>query len=229
MATQKKETAETAAFAADRIQAAFGDVNERAKSAVEKSTRLVEELTDRYGEPPLPVQNLIAVARFRVGAREVGLTDVALQGNFIKFAPASLPESKTMRLNRMYPGSQVKPNLDFILIPKPKTSRIGGRDLSDHYTLAWMDRYVHPDPERQADAAERLRTAPVPTAEELESGSVLPWRANLMSARYAGALCFTGEIAAYQGNFAEAVRIFEQSVELVRASKIPPMAALREA
>lgn len=46
MATQKKETAETAAFAADRIQAAFGDVNERAKSAVEKSTRLVEELTD---------------------------------------------------------------------------------------------------------------------------------------------------------------------------------------
>ena len=46
MATQKKETAETAAFAADRIQAAFGDVNERAKSAVEKSTRLVEEMTD---------------------------------------------------------------------------------------------------------------------------------------------------------------------------------------
>ena len=68
---------------------------------------------------------------------KVGLTDVALQGNFIKFAPASRPESKTMRLNRMYPGSQVKPNLDFILIPKPKTSRIGGRDLSDQAVLEW--------------------------------------------------------------------------------------------
>ncbi len=72
---------------------------------------------DRYGEPPLPAQNLIAVARFRVGAREAGLSDVALQGNFIRFSPAQLPESKTMRLNRMYPGSQVKPALDAVLIP----------------------------------------------------------------------------------------------------------------
>ncbi|QTG79546.1 transcription-repair coupling factor [Arthrobacter crystallopoietes] len=106
-------------------------------TTLEGIDEVVEELTDRYGEPPLPVQNLVAVARFRVGAREVGLTDVALQGNFIKFAPASLPESKTMRLNRMYPGSQVKPNLDFILIPKPKTSRIGGRDLADQAVLEW--------------------------------------------------------------------------------------------
>ncbi|MFD1212052.1 transcription-repair coupling factor [Arthrobacter sp. GCM10027362] len=95
------------------------------------------ELADRYGEPPQPVLNLIAVARFRVGARAAGLTDVAVQGNFIKFAPAKLPESKVMRLNRMYPGSQVKPALDFILIPKPKTSRVGGRDLADAEILEW--------------------------------------------------------------------------------------------
>ncbi|NKX50774.1 hypothetical protein HER39_09390, partial [Arthrobacter deserti] len=62
---------------------------------------------------------------------------VALQGNFIKFAPAKLPESKVMRLNRMYPGSQVKPALDFILVPKPKTSRVGGRDLADAEVLQW--------------------------------------------------------------------------------------------
>ncbi len=47
MATQKKETAtETVAQAADRLQAVFGDVNERAKTAVEKSAKIVEELTD---------------------------------------------------------------------------------------------------------------------------------------------------------------------------------------
>ena len=46
MATQKKEAAETVNVAADRIQAAFGDVNERAKTAVAKSAKVAEELTD---------------------------------------------------------------------------------------------------------------------------------------------------------------------------------------
>jgi transcription-repair coupling factor (superfamily II helicase) len=100
---------------------------------------VLAELVDRYGEPPLPAKNLIAVARFRVGARESGLSDVALQGNFIKFSPAQLPESKLMRLTRMYPGSQSKPALDAVLIPKPKTARIGGRDLQDAEILEWAN------------------------------------------------------------------------------------------
>ncbi|MHC6231548.1 transcription-repair coupling factor [Arthrobacter sp. MMS24-T111] len=100
---------------------------------------VMAELVDRYGELPLPAQNLVAVARFRVGAREAGLTDVALQGNFIKFSPATLPESKVMRLNRMYPGAQSKPALDAVLIPKPKTARIGGRDLQDAEILDWAN------------------------------------------------------------------------------------------
>ncbi|WP_458113690.1 transcription-repair coupling factor [Arthrobacter sp. R1-13] len=100
---------------------------------------VLAELVDRYGEPPLPAQNLIAVARFRVGARQAGLSDVALQGNFIRFSPAQLPESKTMRLNRMYPGAQSKPALDAVLIPKPKTAKIGGRDLQDAEILEWAN------------------------------------------------------------------------------------------
>ncbi|MBJ2121134.1 transcription-repair coupling factor [Arthrobacter sp. MSA 4-2] len=103
---------------------------------------VVEELTDRYGELPPPVANLIAVARFRVSARAAGLTDVALQGNFIKFAPAELPESKQMRLNRMYPGASVKPALNAVLVPKPKTARIGGRDLVDAEILEWAQNVV---------------------------------------------------------------------------------------
>ncbi|MBD7996048.1 transcription-repair coupling factor [Arthrobacter sp. Sa2CUA1] len=98
---------------------------------------VLAELVDRYGEPPQAVKNLIDVARFRVDAREAGLTDVALQGNFIRFSPGDLPESKTMRLQRMYPGSQVKPALNAVLIPKPKTARIGGRDLQDAEILDW--------------------------------------------------------------------------------------------
>ena len=79
---------------------------------------------------------------------------------------------------------------EFIEVPYILPGTSYGRDLSDHYTLAWMDRYVHPDPARQADAVERLRGGPIPTAEETASGSVLPWRANLFSARYAGAFSF---------------------------------------
>ncbi|HSP03971.1 MAG TPA: hypothetical protein VLR27_10740 [Acidimicrobiales bacterium] len=79
---------------------------------------------------------------------------------------------------------------EFIEVPYILPGTTYGRDLADHYTLAWMDRYVHPDPARQADAAQRLLAAPIPTTEERESGSALPWRANLMSARYAGAFSF---------------------------------------
>ncbi|MDK1360216.1 transcription-repair coupling factor [Arthrobacter sp. zg-Y1219] len=103
---------------------------------------VLAELVDRYGEPPQAVQNLIEVARFRVNAREAGLTDVALQGNFIKFAPADLPESRTMRLQRLFPGAQVKPALNAVLVPKPKTARIGGRDLVDAEILAWAQKVV---------------------------------------------------------------------------------------
>jgi transcription-repair coupling factor (superfamily II helicase) len=103
---------------------------------------VVEELTDRYGELPQPVANLIAVARFKVSAREAGLTDVALQGNFIKFAPAELPESRQMRLTRMYPGASIKPALNAVLVPKPKTARIGGRDLVDAEILEWAQNVV---------------------------------------------------------------------------------------
>jgi len=80
---------------------------------------------------------------------------------------------------------------EFIEVPYIMPGTAYGRAFADHYTLAWMDRYVHPDPARQADAVQRLRTGPIPTAEELASGTVEPHRANLMSARYAGAFAIT--------------------------------------
>jgi transcription-repair coupling factor (superfamily II helicase) len=74
-------------------------------------------------------------------ARAAGLTDVAAQGSMVRFAPADLPESRQMRLARLYPGAQVKavPGTDTaqVLIPKPKTARIGGKDLVDAAVLEW--------------------------------------------------------------------------------------------
>ncbi|WP_168928668.1 transcription-repair coupling factor [Sinomonas albida] len=105
-------------------------------------TEVMDELTDRYGEPPAPVENLAAVARFRVRARAAGLTDVALQGNMVRFSPADLAESKVMRLTRMYKGAQFKAGLGAVLVPKPKTSPVGGRDLQDKEILDWADQVV---------------------------------------------------------------------------------------
>ncbi len=95
------------------------------------------ELTDRYGALPVAVENLLAVADFRAYARRFGLTDVAAQGNVVRFAPVELRESQVLRLQRLYPRSVVKGQLRTILVPKPTTARIGGQPLRDVALLDW--------------------------------------------------------------------------------------------
>ncbi|HEY3559524.1 MAG TPA: TRCF domain-containing protein, partial [Kribbella sp.] len=103
---------------------------------------LVEELHDRYGEIPQPVLNLIEVAKFRNHARRAGLHDVTLQGNLIRFGPVELPDSKVLRLTRLYPKSLVKPQLHTILVPRPATRQIGGQPLRDQELLQWCTRLI---------------------------------------------------------------------------------------
>ncbi|UGQ14490.1 transcription-repair coupling factor [Yinghuangia sp. ASG 101] len=95
------------------------------------------ELTDRYGPLPVPVENLLEVARFRAHVRRAGLTDVTLQGNFVRFGPVDLRESQQLRLQRLYPKTLVKGAVHQILVPKPMTARIGGQPLRDTALLGW--------------------------------------------------------------------------------------------
>jgi transcription-repair coupling factor (superfamily II helicase) len=96
-----------------------------------------EELADRFGPLPVPVLNLLEVARFRALARKGGLTDVTLQGNHIRFSPVRLPESRTVRLQRLYPKSIIKAATNTLLVPTPKTAPLGGRPLRDQELLKW--------------------------------------------------------------------------------------------
>jgi transcription-repair coupling factor (superfamily II helicase) len=96
-----------------------------------------EELADRYGPLPDPVERLLAVASFRVHSRRYGLTEIAVQGNSIRFAPLQLRESQTMRLQRLYPRSMVKPQTGTVLVPRPTTARIGGQPVRDVALLDW--------------------------------------------------------------------------------------------
>jgi len=101
-------------------------------------TAVLEELTDRYGVPPEPVLNLLEVARLRALARRAGLTDLTLQGNHVRFAPvAELPDSKQVRVQRLYPKTILKPAVATMLVPVPKTSGFGGQALRDTALLAW--------------------------------------------------------------------------------------------
>ncbi len=101
-----------------------------------------EELTDRYGTPPPPVVALIEVARFRLLCREVGLTEVIVAGNAIRFSPAELPDSRVLRMNRLYPGAQQRKALGQVLLPRPLTRPITGTPLKDADLLAWASKAV---------------------------------------------------------------------------------------
>lgn len=98
---------------------------------------VIAEMTDRYGEPPAPVVNLIEVARFRQLARAYGLTDVSMQGKHIRFSPLGLLDSKQMRLKRYHPDSVYKAVNEQVSVPRPATRRVGGEPLRDQALLQW--------------------------------------------------------------------------------------------
>jgi transcription-repair coupling factor (superfamily II helicase) len=110
---------------------------------------LREELLDRYGEPPEPVAALLLVARFRARARQAGIAEVTIAGRNVRFAPVSLPESRVLRLQRMYPKSIVKAQLDTILVPRPGS---GGRPLEGVALLEWARTVIDAviDPKEQS-------------------------------------------------------------------------------
>ncbi|HET9858794.1 MAG TPA: transcription-repair coupling factor [Nocardioidaceae bacterium] len=103
---------------------------------------ILEEMVDRYGEPPTPVASLLEVARLRARTRKAGLTDVTLQGKYVRFAPVELPDSGRVRLERVHPKSIVKPGVRTILVPRPTSKVVGGPPIRDEALLAWARQVI---------------------------------------------------------------------------------------
>ena len=101
-----------------------------------------EELTDRYGPLPEPVENLLLVAGLRMLARAAGVTDITLQGNNVRFSPVDLRESQELRLKRLYPGALIKTATHQVLVPRPKPNGIGGKPLVGRDLLAWVGEFL---------------------------------------------------------------------------------------
>ena len=95
------------------------------------------ELRDRYGEPPEPVENLLAVARLRTLARQRGVHEIVLAGPHVRFGPLRLPDSMKVRLARLYPKAIAKDATEVVLVPRPKEPGIAGRPLIGAPLLDW--------------------------------------------------------------------------------------------
>jgi transcription-repair coupling factor (superfamily II helicase) len=105
-------------------------------------TAVRDELTDRFGELPEPVLNLLEVARLRTAARRAGLTDITAAGNHIRFAPVELPDSRQVRVQRLYPKTLLKPAVRTMLVPVPRTAAFGGQPLRDIELLTWCGEII---------------------------------------------------------------------------------------
>ncbi|NYF10069.1 transcription-repair coupling factor (superfamily II helicase) [Leifsonia sp. AK011] len=93
--------------------------------------RVLEELADRYGEPPVQVVNLIAVSRLRRMAQKAGLGEVVVMGDKLRVAPANLADSIQIRLQRMYPGAKYHAAASAAIIPLPEK-------VDDTALIAWV-------------------------------------------------------------------------------------------
>ncbi len=98
---------------------------------------LAEEMVDRYGEPPQEVVSLQLVARLRARARQAGVGELTIAGKNVRFGPVTLPDSRVVRLNRLYPKSIVKSEVGTILVPRPGVPGATGQPVTGVALLEW--------------------------------------------------------------------------------------------
>ena len=115
-----------------------------AKPADVQSIR--EELLDRFGELPEEANALLAVAQLRALAKSHGIREVVATGKFLRLAPLTLPESRQLRLARLYPGSIYKGPTRTALITLPKNSAWNPSkpvaEIVDTSLLTWVSEVV---------------------------------------------------------------------------------------
>ncbi len=83
------------------------------------------EWVDRFGPVPEPAANLLSVARVRAECVRTGVTDVSVSkaptlsggGLIARISPIELPQSKQMRLERLYRGAVYKEALNELQLP----------------------------------------------------------------------------------------------------------------
>lgn len=105
----------------------------------EELRAVADEMVDRFGPLPKEVEYLMAVARLRHQARAAGISEILTQGTRIKLHPVELPDSKQVRLKRLYPGANYRAAAKALQLPMPRESKaINSPNLRDTELLQWV-------------------------------------------------------------------------------------------
>ena len=101
-----------------------------------------EELIDRFGELPEEAIALLEVALLRAFAKSHGIREVVLSGKYVRISPLVLPESKQLKLARIFPSSLYKSQSSTVMVAIPRTGAWtppahGVEKLGDTSTLAF--------------------------------------------------------------------------------------------
>ncbi|SFR27176.1 transcription-repair coupling factor [Lentzea waywayandensis] len=109
-------------------------------------TSVWDELKDRYGTPPEPVERLLGVARLRHACRRHGVTEVIAMGQNLRFAKLELLDSQLVRLRRLFPKAVYKQAMGTVTVPRPTEGAAGGRmgapQLRDQELLNWCGAFL---------------------------------------------------------------------------------------
>ena len=81
-----------------------------------------EEMVDRFGDLPDEAQLLLEVAELRAFAKSLGVREVVLAGKYVRISPLTLPESKQLRLNRIFPSSLYKSQTSTVMVTIPRAA-----------------------------------------------------------------------------------------------------------
>ena len=101
-----------------------------------------EELVDRFGELPPEAIALLDVAELRAFAKSFGIREVVLAGKYLRISPLTMPESKQLKLNRLFPSSLYKSQSSTVMVTIPRAAAWtppaqGATDLGDTSLLAF--------------------------------------------------------------------------------------------
>jgi len=115
---------------------------QRAEGPTDAIDLVVEELVDRYGDLPEPVERLVAVSRLRRRAQLAGLSEVVVAADRLRIAPLELPDSRQVRLQRVHRGARYIAAQRVVLVPLPVADGpLGSASRpSDADLIAWVER-----------------------------------------------------------------------------------------
>jgi len=99
------------------------DVHRRIAAAVEvdELERLAAELVDRFGEPPEPVRNMLALQRARIRFGEAGVKNVSFRGERLAVTPVELDSARSRLLREEIPNALYESGRSQVTVRVPES------------------------------------------------------------------------------------------------------------